>query len=200
MSAAENLEATENQLPENPIVQIMNVIQTPEIVQVVEDVTISANEEASHQLAAESIKTQHDAQTHASAQIVNENQAVTHSVSAESAANDDSYYSNSSAAEKHSVQADVHNIMAHSASTHSDESSAKAAALEQVSKTQRAVQEESTRVSFAVEEIENRTQAGVEQEMKAMNAVEDSSSTDGASQDLEAELAITAQTNAPKIG
>ena len=199
MSVAENIEETENKLPENPVIQIMNVIQTPEIVQVVEDVTISANEGISHQLEAESVKTDHDAQSHTSAQIINENQAVTHAVSAESAVNDDSYYSNSSAAEKHSVQADVHNVMAHSALTHSTESSAKAAALEQVSKTQRAVQEESTRISFAVEEIENRTLAGVEQEMKAMNAVEDSGSSDGSTQDLEAQLEITAQASAPKM-
>lgn len=200
MLAAENLEPEEKKLPENPITQILSVIETPEIVQVVQDDTIAANEEITNNLVSESTKTSHDAQIHTSAQIINENQANTHITTAEIATNDSSYYSNTSAAENHSVQAENHNVLAHSAAIHSDESSAKASALEQVSKVQRAVQQENTRISFAVEEIQNRTLAGVEQEMKVMNVVEDSSSDTGeATQDLEAQLAASVQIDAPKM-
>ncbi|MGH1456419.1 MAG: hypothetical protein ACRBDI_06530 [Alphaproteobacteria bacterium] len=201
MSAAENLEPVESKLPENPNTQIVSVLTSERVIsQNIQDETIASAEQGAKNLESESTKTGFEAQVHTSAQIINENQAITHVASAENASNDDTYYSNTSAAETHSIQAESHNVLAHSAATYSDESAAKSAALEQVSKVQRAVQEESVRISFGLEEIENRTLAGVEQEMKAMNVVEDSSDTSGATQDLEAQLVATAEASAPKMG
>ncbi len=201
MSAAENLEPTEEKLHENPSIQIVNVLQSETVTaQTLQDETIASAEQSAKNLESESAKTGYDAQAHTSAQILNENQASTHVASAENASNEDTYYSNTSAAETHSIQAESHNVLAHSAANYSDEAAAKASSLEQASRVQRAVMEESTRITFAQEEIINRTQAGVEQEMKAMNAVEDSSDTGGSTHDLEAQLAATAEASAPKMG
>lgn len=201
MSAAEDLNAQEEKLPENPVAQVLSVVSEPQIVQVVEDVSIAANEGTARLLESESANTGHDANNHIAQQLTNEAQASARSASAETALTDDGYHSNAGAAEKHDIQAQTHNVLAHSASIHSDEAGAKAAALEQVSKVQRAVQEESTRISFALEEIADRTLAGVEAEMKAMNVVEDSGDTGSiiTTNDLEAELAMNAQANAPKM-
>ncbi len=201
MSAVETMEPSQEQEkhPENPIAEILNVIQTPEVVQVIQDDTIVADEGSARNLKAESTQTSHEAEIHTSAQIVNENQAINHVATAETASSDDTYYSNTTAAEKHSIQAESHNVLAHSATNYSEEASAKAAGLEQACKIQRTIQEENIKTSFAVEECVNRTQAAVEQEMKAMSVVEESVSDDAPAQDLEAELVATAQIASPKM-
>lgn len=176
MSAAERLNEIQEFLPDNPVLEILNVITEPVMTQTIQDETLVANEQAAITFETQSLNTGHEAETHKSSHIINENQASEHVASAENAPNKDVYHSNTSAAAEHSNRAEHYDVLAHSASVQSDVAAAQSSALEHISKIQRTVMEQGERKSFA-REVENRTDIAVAQEMKTQNVVKNDAAT-----------------------
>lgn len=178
-------------LPEDPTVSVIGTISNENtIVQTVNDTTIASLAGASKLEAANSVTSAALANEHMVAQTNEEGMA--------------SFSADEQDFKQHDSAAQTHNVLSHSASSHADEAGAKSVALDRVANVQIAVAEVETRKVVGAVEIENRTVAGVEAEMKATGAVleEDARKSAGAAQDLESELAISAEVtaDAPKMG
>lgn len=188
------------QLPANPMQQIINVITEVETSQSAHDVELASVKGAAENLQSESIVNASRAGEHIAQQVLNETQAITNFAGAEIAANEDTYHAHAGSAEKHSVIAEDHHVQGNSAAALSEVAAAESSALERASVVQMAVIEDSQKVSFAISEEADRTAEATKQEMRVMAAVQESGDTAGATQDLEAQARATVETSAPKIG
>lgn len=197
MSNEENT-ATQTDLPYDPVVHIVGVVNTVDTqVQVLNDVTITGNSAAAERLNSDSQIASHKAGEHMVAQVASENRAGIASSTAENTASEDVYYSQESTAQKETQSAQTHHIANNVESAKADDSAAKAAALARISEVKIAVAEVEKRSEFATQEVEIRTQIAVAEKMKGEASTDDSAST------LDQETALKAAANisedAPKI-
>ncbi|PCI55375.1 MAG: hypothetical protein COB36_07060 [Alphaproteobacteria bacterium] len=177
-------------LPEDPTISIIGTITNTEtVVQNLHDGTIASFVGASEREAENSLTAASLANDHMAAQVTEEGMA--------------SVSETETSFKQHDSAAQTHHVLSHSAAATADESGAKAVSLERVASIQIAVAEVATRRVLGTEERENRTTAGVQAEMKATGAVmdEEARRAAGAAQDLESELAASAEvtTEAPKM-
>ncbi len=166
MSNEENT-ATQTDLPYDPVIHIVGVVNTVDTqVQVLNDVTIAGNSAAADRLNNDSKVATHKAGEHMAEQVASENRAGIATITAENASSDDVYYAQEGAAHKETQSAQTHNIANNVQAAKADDNAAKAAALGRISEVKIAVAEVEKRIEFATQEVEVRTQLAVTEKMK----------------------------------